>query len=247
MRVRLDQLLVSRGLVESRSKARAAIEAGGVTIDGQPARAPSQMFDEDVVLTAVEAHRWVGRGAIKLDHALTLWPVAVEDRVVLDVGASTGGFTEVCLERGAARVFAVDVGSGQMHERIATRPRVVNLQQTDARTLDASLISEAPQLIVCDVSFIGLAKVLPAALGLASADADLIALVKPQFEAAGPIGLGKNGVVKDPEARAAALAGVSDWLEGAGWRVQATTDSPITGGDGNHEYLLWARRIVPFA
>ena len=242
MRVRLDQLLVSRGLVESRSKARAAIEAGGVTIDGQPARAPSQMFEETVVLTAVEAHRWVGRGAIKLDHALSLWPVAVEDRVVLDVGASTGGFTEVCLERGAAKVFAVDVGSGQMHQRIATRPRVVNLEQTDARTLDASLITEAPQLIVCDVSFVGLAKVLPAALGLADDDADLIALVKPQFEASGPSGVGKNGLVKDPEARASALAGVSDWLEGQGWTVRATTESPITGGDGNIEFLLWANK-----
>ena len=241
-RVRLDQLLVSRGLVESRSKARAAIEAGGVTIDGQPARAPSQLFEDTVVLTAVEAHRWVGRGAIKLDHALTLWPVTVEGRVVLDIGASTGGFTEVCLERGAARVFAVDVGSGQMHERIATRPRVVNLEQTDARTLDTSLIPEAPQLIVCDVSFIGLAKVLPAALALAADDADLIALVKPQFEAAGPTGLGKNGVVKDPEARAAALAGISGWLESIGWSVRASTESPITGGDGNIEFLLWASR-----
>ncbi len=241
-RVRLDQLLVSRGLVESRSKARAAIEAGGVTIDGQPARAPSQMFDESVVLTAVEAHRWVGRGAIKLDHALSIWPVAVEGRAVLDIGASTGGFTEVCLERGAAKVFAVDVGSGQMHERIATRPRVINLEQTDARTLDCSLITEPPQLIVCDVSFVGLAKVLPAALALADDDADLVALVKPQFEASGPSGVGKNGLVKDPEARACALAGVSDWLEGQGWTVRATTESPITGGDGNIEFLLWANK-----
>ena len=239
-RVRLDQLLVSRGLVESRSKARAAIEAGGVTIDGKPARAASQMFDESVVLTAVDAHRWVGRGALKLDHALALWPVAVDGRVVLDVGASTGGFTEVCLERGAAMVFAVDVGSGQMHERIASRPRVVNLEQTDARTLDAALIPQAPQLVVCDASFIGLAKVLPAALDLAAPGADLIALVKPQFEASGPAGIGKNGLVRDPEAHAAAVAGVSDWLGTVGWTVQATTESPITGGDGNVEFLLWA-------
>jgi 23S rRNA (cytidine1920-2'-O)/16S rRNA (cytidine1409-2'-O)-methyltransferase len=204
------------------------------------------MLDDNVVLTAVEAHRWVGRGAIKLDHALTVWPVAVEGRVVLDVGASTGGFTEVCLERGAAKVFAVDVGSGQMHARIAAEPRVVNLEQTDARTLDASAIPEAPQLIVCDVSFIGLAKVLPAALALAAEDADLIALVKPQFEASGPSGVGKNGLVKDPDARAAALAGVSDWLESIGWTVQATAESPITGGDGNREHLLWARHATAF-
>ena len=239
-RVRLDQLLVSRGLVESRSRARAAIEAGGVTIDGKPARAGSQLFDEDVVLTVVEAHRFVGRGALKLNHALTLWPIAVEGRVVLDVGASTGGFTEVCLERGAARVFAVDVGSGQMHERIAADPRVVNLEQTDARTLDADLIPEAPGLIVCDASFIGLAKVLPAALDLAEAGTDLVALVKPQFEASGPSGQGKKGVVKDPAAHAAAVEGVRDWLSGVGWTVEATTESPITGGDGNVEFLLWA-------
>ena len=245
MRVRLDQLLVSRGLVESRAKARAAIEAGGVTIDGRPARAPSQMFEQTVVLTAIDAHRWVGRGAVKLDHALTLWPVAVEGRVVLDIGASTGGFTEVCLERGAARVFAVDVGSGQMHARIAAWPRVVNLERTDARTLDATTIPEAPQLIVCDASFIGLAKVLPAALSLAGPDADLIALVKPQFEAEGPGAVGKKGVVKDPEAHAAAVAGVGDWLKSIGWTVRGTAESPITGGDGNVEFLLWARRTDP--
>ncbi|CAN5272686.1 TlyA family rRNA (cytidine-2'-O)-methyltransferase [soil metagenome] len=241
-RVRLDQLLVTRGLVESRSKAKAAIEAGGVTVDGQPARSPSQMFEETVELTAVEAHRFVGRGALKLDHALTLWPITVEGRVVLDVGASTGGFTEVCLERGAAKVFAVDVGQGQMHERIASRPRVVNLEQTDARTLTADIITEPPGLIVCDVSFIGLAKALPAALDLAEPGADLVALVKPQFEASGPEGHSKKGVVKDPAVRLAAVEGVTDWLTGAGWTVKATTESPITGGDGNVEFLLWAVR-----
>jgi 23S rRNA (cytidine1920-2'-O)/16S rRNA (cytidine1409-2'-O)-methyltransferase len=239
-RVRLDQLLVTRGLVESRAKAKAAIAAGGVTVGGQPARSPSQLFEEDVELTAVEAHRFVGRGALKLDHALSLWPIAVEGRVVLDVGASTGGFTEVVLERGAAKVFAVDVGQGQMHERIASRDRVVNLEQTDARTLDADLITEAPGLVVCDVSFIGLAKALPAALDLAEPGADLVALVKPQFEASGPSGAGKKGVVKDPAAHAAAVQGVADWLTGIGWTVKATTESPITGGDGNVEFLLWA-------
>ncbi len=241
-RVRLDSLLVTRGLVESRARARAAIEAGGVTVDGEPAKSASQAVEARAVLTAVEAHRWVGRGAIKLDHALTLWPITVEGRVALDVGASTGGFTEVCLERGATKVFAVDVGSGQMHERIASDPRVVNLEQTDARNLDDDLILEAPGLVVCDASFIGLAKVLPAALDLAEQGADLVALVKPQFEAAGPSGIGKKGLVKDPEAHAAAVSGVSDWLVGQGWTVKATTESPITGGDGNIEFLLWAVR-----
>jgi 23S rRNA (cytidine1920-2'-O)/16S rRNA (cytidine1409-2'-O)-methyltransferase len=238
---RLDVELVSRGLAESRAKAKAAIEAGGVTIDGVPARSASQSVEEGAVILAEPAHRWVGRGALKLDHALSLWPVAVEGRVVLDVGASTGGFTEVCLERGAVRVFAVDVGQGQLHPRLAAEPRVVNLERTDARSLTTALIPDAPQLIVCDASFIGLAKVLPAALSLAAVGADLVTLVKPQFEAERPGG-GKKGVIKDTEAHAAAVTSVSDWLEGVGWTVMATTVSPITGGDGNVEFLLWARK-----
>lgn len=240
-RVRLDQLLVARGLAESRARAKAAIEAGGVTVDGAPAKAASQSVADNAVLTYADAHRWVGRGALKLDHALSLWPVVLEGRTVLDVGASTGGFTEVCLERGAARVFAVDVGSGQMHPRVAADPRVANLEHTDARDLTPALIRDPPQLIVCDASFIGLAKVLPAALALAAPGADLITLVKPQFEADRPGG-GRKGVVKDPAAHQAAVASVSAWLEGQGWAVQATTRSPISGGDGNVEFLLWARR-----
>ncbi len=241
MKVRLDHLLVTRGHSESRAKARAAIEAGGVTVDGQPARSASQQVEDTAVVTATPAHRWVGRGALKLDHALTLWNVPIEGRVVLDIGASTGGFTEVCLERGAAKVYAVDVGSGQMHPRIAADSRVISLERTDARDLDATLITDAPHLIVCDASFIGLAKVLPAPLGLAGPGADLVTLVKPQFEAEGPQGAGKKGVVKDPAAHAAAVASVSDWLETVGWSVRATAESPITGGDGNVEFLLWAR------
>jgi len=241
-RSRLDQLLVARGLAESRARARTAIEAGGVTVDGQPAKAASQPVAEDAAITYANAHRFVGRAALKLDHALTLWPVEVEGRVVLDVGASTGGFTEVCLERGAVCVYAVDVGQGQLHPRLAAHPCIVNLQHTDARDLDATLIPEAPSLIVCDASFIGLAKVLPAALALATPDADLITLVKPQFEMERRADVGRGGVVRDSEARAAALARVEAWLAAAGWIVQATADSPIPGGDGNLEYLLWARR-----
>ncbi len=241
--MRLDQLLVTRGLAESRARAKAAIEAGGVTVDGAPAKSGSQTVGANAEIGYVDAHRWVGRGALKLDHALTVWPVAVEGRVVLDVGASTGGFTEVCLDRGAAKVFAVDVGFGQMHERVAADPRVVGLERTDARDLTPDLIPERPSLIVCDASFISLIKVLPVALDLAADEADLITLVKPQFEADGPGGVGKKGVVKDPVAHAAAVARVADWLEALGWAVQATTESPITGGDGNIEFLLWARRI----
>jgi len=241
-KVRLDQLLVARGLAESRARAKAAIEAGGVSVDGAPAKSASQAVAADAVLAYADAHRWVGRGALKLDHALSLWPVVIEGRTVLDVGASTGGFTEVCLERGAARVFAVDVGSGQMHPRVAADPRVINLERTDARDLTPDLIPDPPALIVCDASFIGLAKVLPAALALAAPDADLVTLVKPQFEADRPGGGNRKGVVKDPAAHQAAVSSVSAWLEGQGWAVQATTESPITGADGNIEFLLWAKR-----
>ena len=240
--MRLDQLLVLRGLAESRAKARAAIEAGGVTVDGAPARSASQPVGEDAVLTLTPAHRFVGRGALKLDHALTLWPVAVEGRTALDVGASTGGFTEVLLERGARRVLAVDVGHGQLHPRLAADARVVNLERTDARDLTAAVVPEAPELIVCDASFIGLAKVLPAALRLAAPGADLVTLVKPQFEMDARGDVGRGGVVRDPEPRRAALERVVAWLEGEGWSVRATADSPVTGGDGNHEFLLWAGR-----
>ncbi|MCH4267033.1 MAG: TlyA family RNA methyltransferase [Brevundimonas sp.] len=240
--MRIDQLLVARGVFDSRARARAAIEAGRVRADGRVVAKPSEKVAEDAEIEAEAAHPWVGRGALKLAHALDLWPVAIEGRVVLDVGASTGGFTEVCLDRGAAQVFAVDVGTGQLHPSVAADPRVVNLEKTDARHLTTALITDTPSLIVCDASFISLSKVLPAALALAEPEADLITLVKPQFEADGPKAVGKKGVVKDPEAHAAAVAGVRDWLEENGWTVREVADSPITGGDGNVEFLLWARK-----
>lgn len=244
VRKRADLLLVERGLFESRAKARAAIEAGGVSADGRAVLKASEALDEAAEIVAVAAHPWVGRGALKLVHALESWPVAVAGRVVLDVGASTGGFTEVCLARGAARVYAVDVGRGQLHAKLAGNSRVTDLQATDARGLTSALIPDPPQLIVTDVSFIGLAKALPAALGLAAEDADLIALVKPQFEV-GPERVGKGGLVKDDAARTDALAAVAGFLEGAGWIVRAVIDSPILGGDGNQEYLLWATKKPP--
>ena len=240
-RKRADVLLVECGFFESRAKARAAIEAGGVTADGRVVAKASEIIDEGCTISAVAAHPWVGRGALKLAHALETWPVIVEGAVVLDVGASTGGFTEVCLTKGAVHVYAVDVGRGQLHGSLAEDPCVTNLEATDARDLTAALIPQPPTLIVTDVSFIGLAKVLPAALNLAADGADLIALVKPQFEV-GPRAVGKGGVVKDHQARTGALATVVAFLETSGWPVQATTDSPIEGGDGNREYLLWARK-----
>ena len=241
MKTRADLLLVARGLFESRAKARAAIEAGGVIADGRPVLKPAELLDDGAAIEATAAHPWVGRGALKLEHALGLWPIAVEGRVVLDVGASTGGFTEVCLAAGARRVYAVDVGRGQLHASLADDPRVVGLEGLDARRLTPAEVPEPPQLVVCDVSFIGLAKALPAALALAGAGADLIALVKPQFEV-GPERVGKGGLVKDEAARAEALEDVQRFLEGCGWTVRGTDDSPVEGGDGNREYLLWARK-----
>lgn len=204
----------------------------------------SDAIAEDAVIEARSAHPWVGRGALKLVHALDLWPVAAQGRVGLDVGASTGGFTEVLLTRGARRVYAVDVGRGQLHPKLAGDPRVVSLEATDARDLTAALIPEAPDLIVSDVSFIGLAKALPAALSLAAEGADLLALVKPQFEV-GPERVGKGGIVTDEAARAGALEGVKAFLEASGWAVRAAADSPIAGGDGNREFLLWAQKKGP--
>lgn len=241
MKTRADQLLVARGLFESRAKARAAIEAGGVFAGGRPVAKASELIEDDAVLEAAPAHPWVGRGALKLAHALDLWPVAVEGRVVLDVGASTGGFTEVCLSRGASRVYAVDVGRGQLHPKVAADLRVVSLEATDARDLTPTIIPEPPGLIVTDVSFISLAKALPAALALAQAGADLVALVKPQFEV-GRERVGKGGVVTDAVARQGALDDVAAFLAACGWTVRETTDSPISGGDGNREFLLWATR-----
>jgi 23S rRNA (cytidine1920-2'-O)/16S rRNA (cytidine1409-2'-O)-methyltransferase len=241
--IRADVALVARGLFESRAKAAAAIAAGGVSADGRPVSKASELIADDAVVEATPPHPYVGRGALKLEHALTQWPLPVAGRVVLDLGASTGGFTEVCLAAGAARVYAVDVGRGQLHPSLADDPRIVSLEGLDARALTAAEVPEAPALIVCDVSFISLAKALPAALALAAPDADLVALVKPQFEV-GPERVGKGGLVKDAAAQDAARAGVEAFLAASGWTVQAVSDSPISGGDGNREVLLWAKKTA---
>jgi 23S rRNA (cytidine1920-2'-O)/16S rRNA (cytidine1409-2'-O)-methyltransferase len=237
---RIDVLLVERGLFESRAKAQAAIEAGGVRVGGQIVLKASELVSDKAGIEAEAAHPWVGRGALKLAHALAHWLISPLDKVVLDIGASTGGFTQVCLAGGAERVYAVDVGRGQLHHQVAHDPRVINLEGLDARKLDTDRVPEAPELIVCDASFIGLEKALPAALRLAAPGADLIALVKPQFEV-GPDRVGKGGVVKDEAARQAAVEGVRAFLESAGWRVDGVVDSPVEGADGNREYLLHAR------
>jgi 23S rRNA (cytidine1920-2'-O)/16S rRNA (cytidine1409-2'-O)-methyltransferase len=236
---RIDLLLVERGLFDSRSKAQAAIQAGGVRVQGLLIQKPSDMIAEGAEIAAQPAHPWVGRGALKLAHALAQWLICPSGKVVLDIGASTGGFTQVCLAGGATRVYAVDVGRGQLHAQVACDIRVINLEGLDARKLDAATVPEEVDLIVCDASFIGLEKALPAALRLAAPGADLIALVKPQFEV-GPGKVGKGGVVKDEAHRQGAQDGVKAFLVAAGWRVRACIDSPIEGSDGNREYLIHA-------
>jgi 23S rRNA (cytidine1920-2'-O)/16S rRNA (cytidine1409-2'-O)-methyltransferase len=240
-RLRADLLLVARGLAESRAKARAAIEAGGVSADGAPVAKPADLIEESAALIVTPPHPWVSRGGVKLAHALDVFGLDPAGRVCLDVGASTGGFTDVLLARGAARVYATDVGKGQLHPRLADDARVVALERTDARALTRDLIAEAPSLVVCDVSFIGAAKALAAPLALAAAEADLVALIKPQFEA-GPGRGDKRGVLVEDEARGIAAEAIAALDGVAGFRVVATTDSPIRGGEGNLERLLHARR-----
>ena len=241
---RLDVRLTREGFFESRAKAARAVAEGLVAVDGAPATRPGVRVPDDAALKVSEHPAWVGQGALKLAAALELWPVPVEGRTCLDVGASTGGFTEVLLSRGAGRVYAVDVGRGQLHPRLAGDPRVVSLEGVDARRLDRVLVPEPVGVVVCDASFIGLAKVLPSALALAEVEADLIALVKPQFEV-GPERVGKGGLVRDADARAEAVVGVRSWLGSVGWTVRGEALSPITGGDGNVEFLLWARKRPP--
>ncbi len=240
-RIRADLLIVKRGLAESRAKAQAAIAAGGVTADGRPVTKASDEIEEGAALSVAAAHPFVSRGGVKLAHALDAFEIDPAGRVCLDVGASTGGFTDVLLQRGAARVYAVDVGAGQLHPKIAGDVRVVALAQRDARSLTREDLPDAPSLIVCDVSFIGAAKALAAPLALAADAADLIVLIKPQFEA-GPGAAGKGGVLKEDIARRAAGAAMAS-LDGlSGFRLRAYIDSPIKGGDGNLELLAQLSR-----
>jgi len=240
-RLRADQVLVARGLVESRAKARAAIAAGGVLADGALVEKPADLVDENAALLVTPPHPWVSRAGVKLAHALEIFALDPAGRICLDVGASTGGFSDVLLSRGAARIYAVDVGVGQLHPRLKSEPRVVSLERTDARSLTRGLIPDAPSLVVCDVSFIGASKALGPALALAAPSADAVVLIKPQFEA-GPGKAGKGGVLAENIARDAAETGRAalDGLEG--FRAIAVIDSPIRGGDGNLERIAHLRR-----
>jgi 23S rRNA (cytidine1920-2'-O)/16S rRNA (cytidine1409-2'-O)-methyltransferase len=245
MRVRLDTLLVARRLVATRSRARDLIARGEVLVAGRLAAKAGELVAEDVaveIATDRAGVEYVSRGALKLLHALDLFGFSPAGRIALDIGASTGGFSEVLLERGAERIYAVDVGNGQLHPRLAADPRLVVLERLDARRLDSSHVPEPVMAIVADVSFISLTLVLPAALTLAAPGCWLVALVKPQFEA-GPEAVGKGGIVRDRAARDAAFEKVRAWLESQpGWRVIGAIPSPIAGKGGNIEHLLGAVR-----
>ena len=239
-RKRADILLVERGLFESRAKARAAIEAGLVSANGITIAKPSQEIAREAEIVAESPHPFVSRGGVKLDFALEHFGVDVKDRYCLDLGASTGGFTDALLRRGARHVVAVDVGSGQLHPRIAQDPRVTSYEKLDARALEAAHLAEAPSLVVCDASFISLAQLLERPLSLAAKEATLVALIKPQFESGR--GAGKKGVVRDTAAREAACERIAEVVTRLGWRVAGIAPSPIEGGDGNREFLLCGRR-----
>jgi len=237
---RADRVLVARGLFVSRTAAQAAIEAGLVTADGVRVTKASQTIAQGAQIEATPAHPYVSRGGVKLAAALDHFAVDPRGKVCLDVGSSTGGFTEVLLLRGAHRVYAVDVGTKQLHESLAHRDDVVSLENTDIRNLTPRDFSAPPELIAIDVSFISLKLVLPAVTALAAPHAVLIALIKPQFEA-GRKAVSK-GVVRDTAIHAAVCAEVATAAAGIGWKVRGMTESPIPGGDGNREFLLCAAR-----
>jgi 23S rRNA (cytidine1920-2'-O)/16S rRNA (cytidine1409-2'-O)-methyltransferase len=240
--MRLDQILVKRGLVPSRARAQDLIKRGFVSVGGAVCEKPAQEVGDDLAIAiASEAPSYVSRGAEKLAAALDAFGFDPADRTALDVGASTGGFTEVLLERGASRVYAVDVGTAQLHAHLKHDPRVVPLENLDARNLTLNEIAESVSSIVVDVSFISVTKILGHVLRFAAPDAWLIILVKPQFEV-GRENVGSGGIVRDEAARLSALAAVCDWLSNRpGWTIIGDMRSPILGGSGNAEFLLGAR------
>ena len=243
MKTRIDQLLANRGLAESRTRAQALILAGLVFVGTRKVAKAGEMVAEDAdIVVKGRDHPWVSRGGVKLAHGLAHFGWDVAGVTAIDVGSSTGGFTDVLLTSGAARVYAVDSGTNQLAWKLRADPRVVVLEQLSARVLTSEHIPEPVDLIVCDASFIGLAKVLAVPMGFAKAQARLLALIKPQFEV-GRGEVGKGGVVRDAALHARVCAEVSDWVAAQdGWRVTGTERSPITGPEGNVEFLLGAER-----
>jgi 23S rRNA (cytidine1920-2'-O)/16S rRNA (cytidine1409-2'-O)-methyltransferase len=240
---RLDQLLLDRGLVESRAKAQALVLAGKVFSGERRLDKPGTPLPEDIALEVRgQDHPWVSRGGVKLAHALAAFGLSPKGRTCLDIGASTGGFTDVLLAQGAAKVHAVDVGHGQLAWKLRQDPRVVVHEKTNARFLTPEQVPDAIDALVCDASFIGLATLLPAPLALCAPGAWAVALIKPQFEV-GPGAVGKGGVVREPAQHRAVVSRVVEWFGAQpGWSVLGTTESPITGPEGNREFLIAARK-----
>jgi 23S rRNA (cytidine1920-2'-O)/16S rRNA (cytidine1409-2'-O)-methyltransferase len=239
-KLRADQLLVAQGLAESRTRAQALILAGNVFVgDRRVAKAGDMLAKDSSMTVKGRDHPWVSRGGIKLDHGLTHFGFDVSGATALDVGSSTGGFTDVLLTRGARRVYAIDVGTNQLAWKLRSDERVIVHEQTNARELTALVVPEPIDIVVCDASFIALHKVLDAALELARPGAMLVALVKPQFEA-GREEVGKGGVVRDPAVHRRVCDDAAAWVESKGWRVRGVEPSPITGPEGNIEFLLGA-------
>lgn len=242
MKRRLDHLIVERGLAPSRARAQAMIRAGLVSVAGTVQTKPAADVPDDADITiSGDVHPWVSRGGIKLRHALDHFNVDVTGAVCLDLGASTGGFTEVLLAGGAAKVYAVDVGRGQLHEKLRGDGRVINLEATHAKDLSAATIPDQPGLLVADVSFISLTKILGFVLPLLSVPARAVLLVKPQFESE-PADIGKGGIVRDAAVQEAAIHRVAGFMQAHGWHTAPAIDSAITGSDGNHEFLLYCEK-----
>jgi 23S rRNA (cytidine1920-2'-O)/16S rRNA (cytidine1409-2'-O)-methyltransferase len=241
-RIRADKALVDLDLAESRTRAQALIMAGAVYIGEQRIDKAGDLVASDADITVRGGdHPWVSRGGMKLDHGLDHFEVDPTNCICIDVGASTGGFTDVLLQHGAAKVYAIDVGKGQLDWKLRQEDRVVVLESTNARHLTAEHVPEEADIVVCDASFIGLEKVLPAPLDRAKPSATLIALIKPQFQA-GRKDVGKGGVVRDPDVHARVCREVEDWLTEIGWAVLGISESPIKGPKGNTEFLIAARR-----
>lgn len=239
-RRRADLLLVERGVFDSRARAQAAIEAGRVVADGKPVLKASELLAVDATLSAEPAHPWVSRGGVKLAGALERYPIDIEGHVCLDIGASTGGFTEVLLNEGAALVFAVDVGTSQLHPSLHNHPHIVSLEQTDIRAYAGRRLPQRPDVVVIDVSFISLKQVLPVALELAAAPMHLLALIKPQFEA--PRSAIKKGIVRDAAVHRVVCEDIAALARSLGCEGIEIFPSSIAGGDGNTEFFLGARR-----
>ena len=238
--MRLDQFLVTRGDYPSRARAQSAIRAGLVRVGGRVAKKASVTVPDGAQVEAEAEHPYVSRGGLKLAHGLAHFGVSAQGRVCLDIGSSTGGFTDVLLRAGAARVYAVDVGRDQLHDSLRSDPRVISMESQDARTIHAGQFNHTdarvPDLLVCDASFVSLTKILAVPMSLTR---EAVLLVKPQFEV-GRENIGKGGLVRGGTDEA--LARVQDWARAQGWRVEGMTDSPITGGDGNREFVLHAVR-----